>query len=173
MFASRGAALLLTGLWLGFLFASWAAASASFRTVDRVLGPGERPEVGAKLGPVAPEDRRVVLRHLASEINRWLFGRWAVLQLVLSAAVLVTAWGAGVPPRLIVGAALAIALAQAFALGPPIADLGRAIDFVPRPLPPDVARRFGALHASFVILDVVKAVLLLAAGYLLTRRPLA
>jgi hypothetical protein len=173
MLASRGAALLLTGLWLGFLFASWAAASASFRTVDRVLGAGQRPEVGVKLGPVAPEDRRVVLRHLASEINRWMFGRWAVLQLLLGVALLATAWGAGVPPRLIVGAALAIALAQAFALGPPIEGLGRSIDFVPRPLPPDVARRFGALHASFVILDLAKAGLLLAAGYVLARRPLA
>lgn len=173
MLASRGAALLLTGLWLGFLFASWAAATASFRTVDRVLGPGQRPEVGAKLGPLAPEDRKVVLRHLASEINRWMFGRWAVLQLLLGGALWVTAWGAGVPPRLIVGATVAIALAQAFALAPPIESLGRSIDFVPRPLPPDVARRFGALHASFVILDLLKAVLLLAAGYVLARRPLA
>jgi hypothetical protein len=169
---SRGAALLLTGLWLGFLFASWAAASASFRAVDRVLGPGQRPELASKLGAVAPEDRRTLLRHLASEINRSLFRRWAILQLLLATALLAAAWSAGVPTRVLVGAALAIALAQSIALGPSIETLGRSIDFVARPLPPDVARRFGALHASFVVLDLGKAGLLVAAGFLLARRTL-
>jgi hypothetical protein len=168
----RPAALLLTGLWLGFLLASWAAATVNFRSVDRVLGPARRAELDQKLAAVPQDDRRIVLRHLASEINRFLFSRWALLQLALGAALLATAWPAGVPLRLVAGAALALALIQVLALAAPIETLGRSIDFVPRPLPPDVARRFGLLHASFVILDLAKAALLAAAGAILARRPL-
>ena len=168
----RPAALLLTGLWLGLLFASWAAATVNFRSVDRVLGPGLRPELDQTLASVPADDRRMVLRHLASEINRFLFGRWAILQLALGAALLLAAWPTGVPVRALCGLALAIALAQALALGPPIETLGRSIDFVPRPLPAELARRFGLLHASFVILDFAKTALLIAAGFVLARRPL-
>jgi hypothetical protein len=48
-------------------------------------------------------------------------------------------------------------------------ELGRQIDFVPRPLPPEVARRFGSLHAGYVGLDLAKAAALAAAAWLLAR----
>ena len=57
--------LVLLGVWLGLVLASWAIASASFRNVDRVLGPAMNPELGRKLSPLAPEERRVALRHVA------------------------------------------------------------------------------------------------------------
>ena len=37
---SRPLTVLLLGLWLGMLLASWVVATINFRTVDRVLGPG-------------------------------------------------------------------------------------------------------------------------------------
>lgn len=168
---SRGAALLLTGLWLGLLAASWIAATASFRAVDRVLGPAARPELQARLAPMPQEDRRVVLRHLASEINRWMFARWAIVQLVIAVALVVAAWPSGGAPRWLVLAAAAMALAQA-GLGHSIETLGRSLDFVPRPLTPDVARRFGLLHGAFALLDLVKGACLAASGPLLMRLPL-
>ena len=170
--AGRALSLWLAGLWLGLLLASWVAATASFRSVDRVLGPALRPEFDARLTGVTPGDRRVVLRYLAAEINRWMFKRWALLQLALSLALLVAVWNNGVAARVIAALVLAIVVAQTFALGPPIEALGRSIDFIPRPLPPELGRRFGLLHAAFLGLDFVKAALLLAAGYVLVRRPL-
>jgi hypothetical protein len=168
---SRGAALVLTGLWLGLLVASWIAATASFRAADRVLGPEARPEFQARLAPLPPEDRRVVLRHLASEVNRWMFARWAVVQVLLAAALVLVAWPAAGAPRALVLVAAAIAITQA-GLGHSIETLGRSLDFVPRPLPPDLARRFGLLHGGFVLLDLAKGVCLALCGPLLMRLPL-
>lgn len=51
------------------------------------------------------------------------------------------------------------------------AEMRPELDFVPRPLPPDLARRFGLLHGAYVIGDLVKLGLLAALAALLLRRP--
>jgi hypothetical protein len=165
----KSAALVLTGVWLGALLASWVAATVNFRTVDRVLGTGARSELAQKLEPVAPEARRQALRHLASEINRWSFRWWSIAQVVLGATVAALCWRQPGAARYVVLAALAVVLVQ-LALVRPIVDLGRSIDFVPRPLPAGIGRRFGLLHAAFVGSDLLKAALLAAAAALLGRR---
>jgi hypothetical protein len=167
----RSAALVLAGLWLGLLVASWIAATASFRGVDRVLGAEARPELQSRLAPVSPADRRPVLRHLASEVNRWMFARLAVVQLALAAGLVLCAWRLGGASRTLALLIAALAVGQT-ALGPAIASLGRANDFVPRPLPPDVGRRFGLLHGSYVLLDLAKAGGLAALAWLVARAPL-
>jgi hypothetical protein len=164
----RAAALLLTGLWLGALVASWVAASTNFRTVDRVLGPTVRPELAQSLANVPPAEQRMALRHLASEINRWMFRSWCAAQVALGVVLLWLAWPAGATARLLVGAALLIVVAQAL-LTVPIVSLGRSLDFLPRPLPPPLAHRFGALHAAYVLADLGKAGLLAAAAWALAR----
>ena len=60
--------------------------------------------------------------------------------------------------------------AEAVAVGPAILELGRSIDFVPRPLAPDVGRRFGLLHGGYVVLDLAKAAALIALAILVARR---
>lgn len=168
----RPLSLLVLGLWLGMLAASWVAASVNFRTVDRVLGPALRPEVSEKLASLPPGDRRMLLRHLASEINRWMFHWWSLTQIVLGALALALLWPGGGASRTLTGIALALALVQLTTVAP-IVELGRSIDFVPRPLPPELARRFGVLHAAYVGLDLVKALLLAAAAWIAARRPMA
>jgi hypothetical protein len=165
----KNAALVLTGIWLGALMASWVAATVNFRTVDRVLGAGERPELAQKLQPVPPEGQRQALRHLAAEINRWSFRWWSIAQAVLGAALAALCWRQPGAARYLVLGVLAVVLVQ-LALVRPIVDLGRAIDFVPRPLPADVARRFGLMHSAFAGTDLLKAALLGAAAVLLGRR---
>jgi hypothetical protein len=164
---ARTAALLLVGVWLGALVSSWVAASVNFRTVDRVLGQARRAELDGRLSGVSEADRRSVLRHLASEINRWVFRAFGAAQLVAGAALFALTWSGG-GPRLAAGAALAAVLVQAGLTGS-IVELGRQIDFVPRPLPPAIARRFGALHAAYVALDFAKAGALAAAAWLVVR----
>ena len=166
---SRPAVLLLLGVWLGLLVASWLVATATFRTVDRVLGE-PRPELSTRLAPVAEPERRVVLRHLASEVNRWMFGRWAMAQLALAVACAALTWRAGGAARWLAVAALAIVLAQTFGLGNAIRDLGRSLDFAPRPLPREVGARFGALHGAFVVLDLLKAGLVMALAWIGARQ---
>lgn len=169
MAVRHAAALLLLGLWLGLLAASWVSATASFRAVDRVLGPQMRPELAKRLAGLEAADRRLVLRHLASEINRWMFRRFGVVQLVLALAVLAAAWPAAGAPRFALATALLMAALQ-LGLGAAIESFGRGLDFVPRPLPDGLRRHFGLLHGAFLVADVAKAALLLAAGQLLARR---
>ena len=78
-------------------------------------------------------------------------------------------WAVEGRPRILAGVTFGIVLIQ-IVLGREIASLGRAIDFVPRPLAPDVGRRFGLLHAAFVLLDFAKAGLLTGVAAILARR---
>lgn len=149
----RSLALLGTGVWLGLLAASWMIASITFGTASALLGPSARPELTARLAPMPEADRRPVLRHMASEINRAMFGRWAVAQIILGLLVAAAAVRSGATwPAAI---AFAIVVAQVLLQGP-ILELGRAVDFVPRPLPPDLHSRFGRLHGAYVLLDLAK-----------------
>lgn len=163
-------ALILTGFWLGLLVASWVAATVNFRTVDAVLGPGGSRDAQVRLERVEANDRRPLLRHLASEINRWMFRWWSRFQVALGVALLGLLWPTAGTPRALVAVALVIALLQALGFAAPITDLGRSIDFLPRPLPPDLGRRFGLLHGAFVLLDLAKAAVLVAVAALLVRR---
>lgn len=158
---ARAAVVALGAAWLGLLVASWMAAGATFRTVDRVLTVPADSEAGVRLARLPTDDRRPLLRHLASEVNRWMFARFAGVQAALGVAAALAAWRLGGGPRALALAALALLVAQAI-LSPAIASLGRSIDFVPRPLPAAVARRFGLLHAGYVGLDLAKAGTLLA-----------
>jgi hypothetical protein len=165
------AAVLVAGLWIGLVVASGAVAAANFRIVERVLGPEMRPELAARLGSVSPDDRRVALRHLAGEINRWMFQRGSWVQLALGLVLVALLWSAGGAPRLLASLLLLLTAVQAFALAGEITSVGRAIEFLPRPLPPDVGRRFGMLHGGYVLADLVKLVSLGALAAVLLRRP--
>jgi hypothetical protein len=164
------AALLVIGLWMGLLVASWAMASASFRTVDRLLGPDARAELQARLSPLAGDDRRAVLRHVAAEANRWMFRTWAVMELVLGAVLVALCWRLGAAARALALALAVVVVFQSAAIGPAIAQLGRSLDFVPRPLTPADGRRFGLLHAAYMLADVLKAGALAAAAAIIARR---
>jgi hypothetical protein len=164
-------ALLVLGLWLGLLVAASAVATVNFRTVDRLLGAGQSTELARTLDPVPAEGRRFALRHLVSEVNRWIFRTGGVAQLVLATALLVLVWPTAGAVRWLALAALALTAVQAVGLAGAIASFGRPLDFVPRPLPPDLARRFGLLHGAYVVGDMLKGLLLLVASFLLVRRP--
>jgi hypothetical protein len=167
---TRAAALIVIGLWIGLLAASWAMASASFRTVDRLLGPEARPEFQAKLAPLSADDRRAVLRHVAAESNRWMFHTWTLVEMVLGALLVAASWRLGPVPRALALVALGAVVVQAAGVAPAIAQLGRSLDFVPRPLPAAEGRRFGLLHAAYMLADLVKAGVLVPAAVIIARR---
>src|ERR1043165_3734049 len=131
---TRAGALLVIGLWIGLLAASWAMASASFRTVDRLLGAEARPEFRARLESLSSYDRRMVLRHVAAESNRWMFRTWTLAEMVLGMILVAASWRLGPAPRTLALVAAAAVLLQAVGIAPAIAQLGRRLDFVPRPL---------------------------------------
>jgi hypothetical protein len=164
---TRALSLFSAGLWLGLLVASWLLASITFRTAAAVLEPAGRPEVRERLASVPEERRLQVLRHLAAEINRAMFGRWLVVQLFLGAATFALVWRLG-GPWWVTALALAIVVVQAGLQGPML-EIGRSVDFLPRPLPPELGSRFGRLHAAYVLLDFAKGGILAWLAWLLAR----
>jgi hypothetical protein len=164
-------ALLVVGVWLGLLVASSAVATVSFRTADRILGPGLQPELDRRLAGVAAAERRVAFRHLASEVNRWIFRWGSRAQLLLALLLLALLWPTGGGLRTAALALLLLSAFQALGLAGAITSLGRALDFVPRPLPPELGRRFGLLHGAYVLGDLSRLVLLVSCTVGLLRRP--
>jgi hypothetical protein len=162
-------ALLLAGIWLGALVLSWFVATANFRVVDRMLAVPVRPEIEERLASVPVGARREVLRHLAAEANRALFGAFGIAQLAMGLVLVGLVWAGAGRSRLLAATVVGIVVIQTW-LGLEIASVGRAIDFVPRPLPPDLGRGFARLHAAFVLLDLAKAGLLAGTAALLVRR---
>jgi hypothetical protein len=145
-------------------------AGATFRTAEAVAALQGGAPAGDQVARVPQETRRPLFRHIASEVNRWMFARFGWAQLAVAVVVALLAWPLGGAARWLAVAALVVVAIQGFALGPQILSLGRAVDFVPRPLPPDVARRFGLLHGGYVILDLAKAVALVSLSVVLARR---
>jgi hypothetical protein len=118
---------------------------------------------------LSPDQTRIVLRHLASEINRTYLRAYGWAQVVLGAVLFLLLWREH--PRdttglVGVGVMLALVMVMMLSITPEIVMLGRRINFVPRNPPPPEMARFRLLHGAFTGLDGVK---LLAATALLAR----
>jgi hypothetical protein len=157
----------LMGAWMVGSVMMAFVATQNFRAVDRVLAAPAGADLHRKLDGISPDDARMILRHLASEMNRYYFRVWEWTQFVVGGLVLMLFVRSGrsdaLVPALIV-AMLAIVLVFLVFLTPTIVTLGRSLDFVSRtPLPPQYAR-FWRFHITYTLLELVK--LLLGAGVL-------
>ena len=109
--------------------------------------------------PTAEGQTRVVLRYLASEINRTYFWGYGGAQILLGGLLLLLLWrqtpgdtiGFGV-----VCAMLGLVLILTLVVTPLGVSLGRSIDFVPRNPPPPGMPRFWALQGAYAGLNSVK-----------------
>ncbi len=151
-------AIVLLSVWLAATLFMWYAATQSFRTVDRVLRK-PNPEFTQAAQPLAEGAPRVLLRYMASEINRTYFWGYGAAQIVLGILLALLLWRQ--TPRDTIGLGvvctmLGLALVLTLVITPLIVSIGRSIDFVPRNPPPPVMPRFWTLHGSFTGLDGVK-----------------
>ena len=155
---SQVLAVAILGAWIMSTLCMWFAATRSFATVERVLKRAE-PQFVETTKPLGEGPTRVVLRYMASEINRTLFWGYGALQIGLGAILFLLLWRQ--TPRNavdigVVAAMLALSVILTLVITPWITTLGRSIDFLPRNPPPPVMPRFWALHGSFTGLDGVK-----------------
>jgi hypothetical protein len=151
-------AVAVLGAWIASTLCMWFAATRSFATVESVLKRAE-PQFLEITQPLGIGPKRVVLRYMASEINRTLFWGYGALQFGLGAILLLLLWRQ--TPRnsvdiSVATAMLALSLILTLGITPLLVSLGRSIDFVPRNPPPPVMPRFWALHGAFTGLDGVK-----------------
>ena len=155
---SQVLAVAILGAWIASTLCMWFAATRSFSTVERVLKRAE-PQIVETTKPLGEGPTRVVLRYMASEINRTLFWGYGALQIGLGAILLLIVLRQTPRHALdisLVATMLVLSVILTLVLTPMITSVGRSIDFLPRNPPPPVMPRFWALHGSFTGLDGVK-----------------
>jgi hypothetical protein len=165
-------AVAILGAWIMSTLCMWFAATKSFATVDRVM-QSPAPQLAEITKPLGEPSTRMVLRHMASEINRSLFWGYGILQIAFGAILFFLTRRQSPRHSLDVGlvaAMLVLALIVTVVLTPLITSVGRSLDFLPRNPPPPVMPRFWMLHGAFTSLDGIK---LLTGTGLLTRWILA
>jgi hypothetical protein len=155
---SQVLAAAILGAWIMSTLCMWFAATRSFSTVESVLKRAQ-PQFMETTKPLGEGPTHMVLRYMASEINRTLFWGYGALQIVLGAILLLLVWRQ--TPRHVVEigvvtAMLALSVILTPVITPMLVSIGRSIDFLPRNPPPPVMSRFWALHRSFTGLDGVK-----------------
>ena len=165
---SQVLAVAILGAWIMSTLCMWFAATRSFATVERVMKDGQ-PQFVETTKPLGEASTRMVVRHMASELNRTLFRGYGVLQLVFGALLFLLVLRQTPRHTLDIGLVaimLALSLILTLVITPMVTSVGRSIDFLPRNPPPPVMPRFWMLHGSFTGLDGVK---LLAGIGLLVR----
>ncbi len=151
-------AVAILGAWIMSTLCMWFAATRSFATVESVLKRAE-PQFVATTKPLGDDSTRVVLRYMASEINRTLFWGYGALQILFGVILLLIVWRQSPRHALDVGvvtAMLILSVILTVVITPWIISVGRGIDFLPRNPPPPVMSQFWALHGSYTGLDGVK-----------------
>lgn len=164
----QAASVALLGAWLCATLFMWFLAGASFSAVERILRT-PTPQFADAARPAGEGRTRVLLRYLASEINRACFRAYGWGKMALGAVLLALLLGQkprDVTALALVGTMLGLVVVLTLILTPQMVRLGRDLDFVPRQPPPPEMARFRTLHAAFTGLDGVK---LLAGLGLLAR----
>ncbi len=155
---SQVLAVAILGAWIMSTLCMWFAATRSFDTVERVMQGGQ-PQFVEITKPLGEASTRMVLRHMASEINRTLFWGYGALQIGLGAILFFLLWRQKPHNPVDIGVVatmLALSVILTLVITPLLVSIGRSIDFLPRNPPPPVMPRFWALHGSFTGLDGVK-----------------
>src|SRR5437867_12115198 len=144
-------ALALLGAWPGLTLLMRFVAAGRFSTVDRVLRAPSPPlsEAAERIGH---ERTRMVLRYLASEINRNCFNVYGWGQVALGALLLALLFrqiprdGAAL---VIAGVMLGLVILMTLVITPAIVAIGRSIVFLPRYTPPADLPSFRMLLIAF------------------------
>lgn len=151
-------AVAILAAWIMSTLGMWFAATRSFATVERVMR-SEQQEFVEITKPLGDSSTRMVIRHMASEINRTLFRGYGILQIVLGALLFLLVLRQTPRHTLdisLVAAMLVFSLVLTLGITPLVTSVGRSIDFLPRNPPPPVMPRFWMLHGAFTSLDGLK-----------------
>jgi hypothetical protein len=157
MHPRRSAALLLGG-WLAGSLLMMLVATQNFRSVDRLLSD---PSARAKqsIQTLGHEESRALLRHHASEQNRWYFESWERIELALGTLLIAAIFLADPRRRrgmFAAGVMLAAVALTHWVLTPEIARLGRTIDFTAAAEAAPARDRFALFHSAHTITELVK-----------------
>lgn len=161
----------LLGAWCAATVFMWQVPINTFGVVEQVL-QSDQEELRATVADLPDENLRLILRHLASEVNRLIFLGWAWIQIPLAIAVFLLA-RRELGGRLGVGAAGAMGLITLFLslyVVPESIRLGQLMDFAAADDLMEIRSRFWLLHHTYTGLDAAKLVGGLVLFWLILRR---
>jgi len=149
--------LSLMSAWLMGTVFLWVVATENFRRVDTVLS-SPHPEFHQKLEPLPAGETRLVLRFLASELNRFYFTVWGWSQLILGGAILILSWRMAADrfELGLLGVMWVLSAILILWVTPSIIEIGRQVDFIPRSPPPPQMETFWRYHFAYTATDLVK-----------------
>jgi hypothetical protein len=171
---NRRFASLLLGVWLGGSVFMIVVATTNFSMVDTVMHSNNK-QVQIQIESLTPNGARMLLRYLASEMNRFFFASWEWGQILIGSVLLVimvfTTSGNRTAIFLSSGMLLLV-LVMHFSLTPEITSLGRVIDYIPVERMTEERVQFWKYHRVYSIFEVTKIVLgvLLSAWLLVDSR---
>jgi len=146
-----------------------AVATTNFRLVDQLLDLPTVPAAAKQFQALGHTAARHMMRHQASEINRYFFETWGLVQIVLGCGVLgiivfgVRARAAQLKTMLgLAGLAVVLVLINQFVITPTIVGVGRVLDFSEPAQFAAERARFWNYHKAYSTLEVAK--LLICAG---------
>jgi len=161
----------LLAAWLAVAAAMAFVATSNFRVVEPADLRDSEEVFAAHEDPV---ERRMAIRYIASELNRFYFQRYDRIQALLAGAcflALVASRRRSRTRALLFGLVVAIVAANAFHYTPRLVEIGREIDFLPRDgEPAEPVREFWRLHHQSVGLELGKMALLASLLFSCLRR---
>ncbi len=158
----------LLGAWLAASLFMSAVAAGNFRAVDRLL---DTPSKAASehIKKLGKDSTRALLRYQVSELNRYYFDQWELVQLCLGALLAVVLLFATNGNRLAMALSVFMVLLvviQHWLVGPQVLALGRLLDFTSANAPLAQRTQFMAHHRAYLVVEGLK----LLAGVVLTVR---
>jgi uncharacterized membrane protein len=140
-----------------------ALAITNFRLVDQLLDLPTVPAAAKQFQSMGRATARFMMRHQASEINRFFFEAWGIVQIVLGLSVIGTIVF-GVRARAgqlktmmgLAVFALILVLINQFVITPTIVGVGRILDFTEPAQFAAERTRFGNYHSAYSTLEVAK-----------------
>jgi hypothetical protein len=160
---SRRLACVLLGAWLGCSLFMTAVATTNFRLVDQLLDLPTVPAAAKQFQALGHNAARHLMRHQASEINRYFFEAWGLMQIVLGLSVLgVIVFGVRARATQLkimlglAGFALLLVFVNQFIITPTIIGVGRVLDFSEPGQFTAERSRFWNYHKAYSTLEVAK-----------------
>ena len=166
-----------------FLIGAWIACSIflgwiGLRNVSLAgsLLTNSTPQAAEILNGLGPEKAALLLRHFASEQNRYYFSMWGLMQIPMALVLAVVLYAAAekrVVPLVVCGSMLVLVLFQYFAVTPEYTYRGREADFPPGSLALGTQARVWLMTQVLAGTEAAKLLIaMVLAGYLFTYKSL-
>lgn len=141
-------------------------ATQNFMGVERLL-EAPAPDAARMIDKLGQDAARMFLRYQVSELNRFYFDWYGVLQICLGILLALTVLFATNGNKFMLGLTLiltAVVIFEKVMLTPEITYLGRTIDFIARDVPSPARQRFWSFHTAFSTTEIVKMALMAVVG---------